>query len=99
MSVSASSRLHSFLEMTIVDGKTMEVIDDSPVIMPPGSNVTAGALMSRNDPFPEKGLNGFQWHNHWSAMTPGQQQQIRSEIATMLTEAVGYTVQKSFSQQ
>ncbi len=87
--------IHSFLEMTIIDGHTMKVIYDTPITMPPGSNVTVGLLASHDSPYPLKPLKDFQWHDKWSDMTPAEQQEIKSGIEGLLVQAVGFTVQQA----
>lgn len=84
--------VHTYLEVTVIDGKSMKVLGDTPLLMPPDSNIIHGPLMSRNDPMPERGLKDFDWHDNWADMTHDEQTLIRATIEDLLQKSVPYTV-------
>lgn len=90
--------LHTFLEMSVIDGKTMKLISDTPILIHPVSE-RASRLLNINfeNPYPSVPLHHFKWHEHWSRMSSDQRALIRQDVERLLVKSVTYTVKKSLS--
>lgn len=78
---------HTFLQMTILDGRTDKVIASRPL----GNTPTAG--WSSRD-LPVDPLQGFAWKDYWHEMTDAQHDLIREHIQKLLATSVAYTIHK-----
>lgn len=88
--------VHSFLEVTIIDGRTMKVLADTPLLMPLGKFTEPRPLYGHQYAYPIQELKHFEWHSKWADMPPAEQAKIRSTIEALLQTSVTYTIQKAF---
>lgn len=90
--------LHTFLEMSVIDGKTMKLISDTPILVHPVSERAIRLLrINFENPYPYIPLHHFKWHERWSRMSLDQRTLIRHDVERLLVKAVTYTVKKSLS--
>jgi hypothetical protein len=78
--------LHTYLQVSLLDGKTDRVIATEPL-----------AIASHSFAFgdePVEALDGFEWHENWSEMAPEQQKLIEDHVKQMLEQAIPYTLKE-----
>jgi hypothetical protein len=88
--------VHTFLLLSVIDGKTMKTIYDTPLMLDPGTLPKRGLaeLLNLNQPavFPGMPLEDFDWQDNWSDMTEAQHQQIEQATKDLLTQSIIYTL-------
>lgn len=89
--------VHTMMQMTILDGKTMKALYITPVQMPPGSNGFPGGSPTAPLSLPAIQVKSLQWHDMWTDMTPVEQALIHKTIDNLLTQSVQFTVQTALA--
>lgn len=79
---------HVYLLMAVVDGHTFSTLALTGLRMATGRSAIGTTDM------PVVPLDNFDWHDDWRDMTAAQHDQIHSQIVSMLTASVGYTIQQ-----
>jgi hypothetical protein len=83
--------LHTFLLLTVVDGKTLKPIYDTPLKTTNDLKGPLSGLLGPSIP-PIKSLDGFAWQDKWSDLTQAQQDRMKAETQSLLAQSVEYTV-------
>jgi hypothetical protein len=83
--------VHTFLQMSVLDGKTYDVIATTPLQIAPrnwGSLITVSA----SSPIGE--LKNFEWKDTWHEMSAAQHDLIHDQLVTLLSQSVTYTIRE-----
>jgi hypothetical protein len=83
--------VHTYLQMTVIDGKTQKLIATRPLENSPSPS---GELFGGTVTTPTEPLDGFQWKDYWHEMSDAQQDLIRDRIKALLASAVAYTIRE-----
>jgi hypothetical protein len=88
---------HTYLLLTIVDGKDFHIIATTPLLMDPARPSERERLFmsAGGAAFPVQPLDGFDWKDQWKDLTPDQQNLIHTQIVTLLKESISYTIAQS----
>ena len=79
---------HAYTHVTILDGKTFDVVSNSIAFMPPGTTPVDQDNMAAAD------LPAAVWHDHWSDWPPAQKAAARERITMLLSTSIHFTAQK-----
>lgn len=82
--------VHTFLEMTILDGRNYNVISQSPLKIHSKTRTMFGG----DESVPIDPIDDFEWKDHWVEMTAEQHEIIHQKISELLKEAIPFTIQK-----
>lgn len=92
--------VHSYILATIMDGKTLNIITETPLLLPPhkraGGPFGNGAW-GVGGAYPEELLPGFQWKDHWRDLTEDQRTLIHDKITYLLSTSTYYTLQTTLT--
>lgn len=83
--------VHTFVRLTLIDGKTFEVIATTPVEHTPRG---AGGILGMPESSPTENLDNFDWKDPWSKMSEAQHDVIRATLTTLLSASVTYTIKE-----
>lgn len=89
--------VHTMMQVTIINGKTMGVLSITPLQMPPNAGGFPGGFLSAVVWLPAIQLKGFQWHNTWAEMTPDEQELVHTKIDNLLTMSVQFTLRTALA--
>lgn len=84
--------VHTYLLLTVVDGKTFKTIYDTPLMFDPKLRPPPHMLVE--DSYPTMSLNGFDWKDHWAEMTSEQHQLIEKTVKDLLAASIPYTLKQ-----
>jgi hypothetical protein len=83
--------VHTFMLVTVLDGKTFKTLGYSPLMVSPGDSkqlVDSDAV----EGMPQQTMTSFDWHDKWADMSGAQKQRIESSVKNLLTKSVSYTL-------
>lgn len=83
--------LHTFLLVTVVDGKTFKAIAALPLYDDP----TKTYARLTGSEYPSRALDGFDWKDNWNELTDGQHRMVIEQTKSLLSEAVAYTLSRA----
>ena len=89
--------VHTMMQVTVINGKTMGMLSLMPLQMPPDAGGFPGGFLSAIVWLPAIQLRGFQWHNTWAEMTPDEQDLIHTKIDNLLTTSVQFTLRTALA--
>lgn len=89
--------VHTMMQVTVINGKTMKMLSMTPLQMPPDAGGFPGGFLGAVVWLPAIQLKGFQWHNKWAEMTPDEQDLIHTKIDYLLTTSVQFTLQTALA--
>jgi hypothetical protein len=80
--------LHTFLELSIVDGRTFKLLYETPLLVPNTLKLPlADKLVYAREP-----LDVGEWHREWADMTDAQRALIESSARDLLVRSLTYTL-------
>lgn len=82
---------HTYLQMTVSDGKTFKVIASTTLEDAPRKT---GAFNLFEVSAPTEELEGFEWKDYWHEMTEAQHTFVHDHIVNLLRRSIIYTVKK-----
>jgi hypothetical protein len=82
--------VHAFLAVTVIDGKRFTLVTQASLKM----KARRQSVLGDEETLPFVPLEEFDWRDHWSDLTERQHEQIRQLVATLLKQAIPFTIEK-----
>ncbi len=87
---------HTYLLVTIYDGKTLKKVAQTPNLLPSGPSLPMPMNADQRN-YPWELLRGFEWKDSWAKLTADQQALIRDRIIHLLAASLTYTLQTTLT--
>jgi hypothetical protein len=88
--------VHTYLLLSLVDGKTLKTLYSTPLMMDPSRQMPTCVMcvLGGGAFYPTGPLENFFWTDQWDNMTKSQQEQIQDETKSLLSASIAYTLTK-----
>lgn len=92
--------IHTYLMLTVFDGKTLDKIYATPLMMNPQRQVDGDFVqkvlfvIGGGPKYPINSLVGFDWEDKWSAMSDAQHQLLEDKTKTLISQSLQYTIKQ-----
>ena len=80
--------------LAVLDGRTYRTLTKVHLMMDPRRPLENGALLIKSGGplYPVQPLDGFDWKDEWRDFTAEQKELIRSQVKSLLTQSISYTI-------